>query len=188
VKCPRCGLDNSETSLRCSCGQDVEGLSEATEDKRFSMFGTTFQGAQIIESPASDNAKQHIARSFRAALAVPLIVLVLLFISEADIAGSLILMAVSAYIGWASYWGIVGVFKFIEGRRTAVKIGYFFEAHSFVREIAERLLTEKVGLGGMIAIPIGMGIVYGVLGGCVYEFMRCRRIAQNPALDPLEAE
>jgi hypothetical protein len=152
------------------------------------MFGTTFKGAQIIQSPASDNAKQLITRSFIVALAVPLNVLVLLFMSDADAVGSLILMAVSAYIAWASYWGIVGVFKFIEGRRTAVRIGHFFERHSFLKEMAERFLTEKVGLGGMIVFPVVIGMVYGVLGGCVYEFMRCLRIAQNPALDPLDAE
>ncbi|HEV2199542.1 MAG TPA: hypothetical protein VGR73_06960 [Bryobacteraceae bacterium] len=117
-------------------------------------------------------------------LAVSFIVLVLLFISEADIVGSLILMAVSVYIAWASYWGIVGVFKFIQGRRTAVKIGHFFERHSFLKGLAERFLTEGVGLGGMIVLPV----VYGVLGGGVYEFIRCRRIAQNPALDPLDVE
>jgi hypothetical protein len=121
------------------------------------------------------------------ALTVSLIVLVLLFISETDIPGSLILIAVSAYIAWASYWGIVGVFKFIEGRRTSLKIGHFFEANPFLSEMAERLLTEGAGLVGMIAIPVGTGMVYGVLGGCIYEFRRCRRIAQNPALD-IDAE
>ena len=164
--------------------------NDADDKKRFSLFGTTFSGAQIIQSPASDNAKQLITRSFIIAMSVPSIVLVLLFLIGADVIGSLILISVSAYIAWASYWGIVGVFKFIEGRRTAVKIGHFFD-HSFLEEMAKSFLTDPatgLGLVGMIVLPVVIGMVYGVLGGCVYEFMRCRRIAQNPALDPLDAE
>jgi hypothetical protein len=154
------------------------------------MFGTTFKGAQIIQSPASDNADQLITRSFELAVAVPLVVLILLLVSEADIVGSVILVAVSAYIAWACYWGIVGVFKFIGGRRTAAKIGHFFERHSFLERMARSFLTDPangLGPGGTVALTVVIGMAYGILGGCVYEFMRCRGVAQNPALDPLDA-
>jgi hypothetical protein len=180
-------LTGPETEPQTGCGEDSQKLPQASDQEQFRMFGTTFAGTQIIESPASDNAKQVIARSFKVTLALSLAVLGLLFADGANIAGLLVLTALSAYIAWASYWGIAGVFKLIEGRPIAVKIGEYFEAHPTLKEKTAEQLADKLGIVGIIAFPICIGIVYGVLGGCVYEFLRCRRIARNPEL-PAEAE
>jgi hypothetical protein len=45
-------------------------------------------------------------------------------------------------------------------------------------------IVEKSNLYGIILIPVALGMVYGTLGGGVYEFLKCRRIARHPDIAP----
>lgn len=60
------------------------------------MFGTTFRGAQIIRSPASDNAERHMIRSFVIAGVIPLLVLAPLLWNKVAILDSLLILSISA--------------------------------------------------------------------------------------------
>jgi hypothetical protein len=78
-------------------------------DEPFTMFGTTFRGAKIVRSPASDNAKRHMTRSWTFTGAATLVALALVFWHRIALPGVAPALGMSAYGAWASYWGVVGV-------------------------------------------------------------------------------
>jgi hypothetical protein len=138
------------------------------------MFGTTFRGAKIIQSPGSEDAKRHIIRSLAAAGATPLLLFFPLFWTGLATQYLVLLLGLSAYVAWASYWGAVGILSYvtdlqardIPAARTAVGI-----------DLAALWIGPIV-----LAAPVAIGILYGALGGGVHEFMKRRKLAKTPEI------
>src|SRR5580698_4342529 len=123
-------------------------------DEPFTMFGTTFRGAKIVRSPASDNAKRHMTRSWTFTGAATLVALALVFWHRIALPGVALALGMSAYGAWASYWGVVGVSgAMLDPNR---KRG---------NGIAFRFLSHQFGLLGVVGFPLLLGILYGTLGG-----------------------
>jgi hypothetical protein len=154
--------------------QDSPDARNQISESRFSIFGTTFQGAQIIQSPGSEDAKRHVFRSLAAAGAAPLLLLFPLVWTGLATQYLVLLLGLSAYVAWASYWGIVGIANYVadlgtrevpDDRSTAFSIELF------------ALWIGPI----LIAAPVVIGILYGALGGGVFEFMKRRKVARAPA-------
>ena len=96
VDCPHCGSRTAGAAKVCGCGYNLDERPQNPSFERFSMFGTTFRGAEIIQSPAVDDAEQLVIRSFVIAAVIPLIGLVLLLLHGVGIARSLLLTGFSA--------------------------------------------------------------------------------------------
>jgi len=113
------------------------------EPERFKMFGTTFEGSRVVQSPLSDNARFHMVRSSILLGVAPVIVLPLLLWKKWAVLGSLTLSVLSAYLGWASYWGVVGVANFLvdHGERRAAKTARHVVVHHF-------------GIYGAVGVPL----------------------------------
>jgi len=145
-----------------------------TSEFRFSIFGTTFQGAQIIQSPGSEDDKRHIFRSLVTAGATPLLLSFPLFWTGLATHRLLLLLGLSAYVAWASYWGTVGIASYVadlEARDVPVAravLGIDLAAH-WIGPI-------------VLAAPVAIGILYGALGGGVYEFMKRGKLAKAPEI------
>ncbi len=137
----------------------------------FTMFGVTFRGAQIIRAPAADDARRRVIRSWVLACVVPLPLLALLSWAGVGLLTSVALATASAYITWASYWGIMGIARILvdAGDQPAMETAV----------LAAILRLEPLILVAPIA---AVGILYGMLGGGVYEFLRCREIIKHPEL------
>jgi hypothetical protein len=144
--------------------------SRPSESDRFSIFGVTFRGAQIVQSPAADNAKRHVIRSSALGGIVSVLLLAALLWSGVSVSTSLLLAAISAYVAWASYWGTVGIARMLgnDGSRPG-------------QEMAEILMRLCLPLVGPLAL-IAIGALYGTLGGGASEFLKCREIIGNPGL------
>ena len=73
-----------------------------------------------------------------------------------------------AYVAWALYWGVPPVWR--------GWCGLFRNAGCFV-------FTTPAGwlilLLAFFYIPLVGGYLYGVLGGAIYEFLKCRRLAMG---------
>jgi hypothetical protein len=166
MKCPRCG-EEPEIAERCACGYDFPKRIELMQAEQFTMFGTTFRGTQIIRSPATDDARRHIIRSSVLAAIVPLLLLVPLLWNGVAVRDTLLVLMISAYVAWASYWGIVGVASAFtdHGDRPGWKVATHLTAH-------------HLGVY-LLGVPIVLGILYGVRGGCAYEFLKYRRVLKN---------
>ena len=153
--------------------QDSPDARGRTSESKFSIFGTTFQGAEIIQSPGSEAAKRHIFRSLATAGATPLLLCFPLVWTGLATQYLVLLLGLSAYVGWASYWGVVGIASYVadldagEVERTSVFSIY--------------LLASWLG-PIVLAAPVVIGILYGALGGGVYEFMKRRKLAKAPGI------
>ncbi len=116
-------------------------------------------------------------QSLIAAAVVPfLLLIILLVLFEFDGIAFLAVAGISAYVAWASYWGIVAAL------RLATNIGEGKLPKGFLGELISKFITEGLGLLGMVLAPIALGILYGILGGGVREFLNYRRLANNPDL------
>lgn len=93
--------------------QDLSNALSRDSESRFSIFGTTFQGAQIIQFPGSEDVKRHMFRSVAIAVAAPLLLFSPLAWTGLATQYLTILLALSAYVTWASYWGIVGMASYV---------------------------------------------------------------------------
>ena len=154
--------------------QDSPDARSRISESRFSIFGTTFQGAQIIQSPGSEDAKRHIFRSMATAGATPLLLFFPLFWTGLATQYLVVILGLSAYVAWASYWGISGILSYVADlqardvpvARTAIGI-----------DLAALWIGPIV-----LAAPVVIGILYGALGGGVYEFMKRRKLAKAPEI------
>ena len=147
-----------------------------TSEFRFSIFGTTFQGAQIIRSPKSEDDKRHMFRSLETAGATPLLLFFPLFWTGLATQYLVLLLGLSAYVAWASYWGIVGIASYVAD----------LEARDVPAAGIAVLGIDLAALwiGPMVlAALVAIGILYGALGGGVYEFMKRRKLAKTPAAE-----
>ncbi len=144
------------------------------EPEQFRMFGTTFQGSRVVQSPLSDNAKRHIFRSSILLGITPLIVLPVFLWNKLAALDSLALSVLAAYVAWASYWGGVGIADLLadHGERRAARAALHVAVH-------------HLGIYGLVGLPLTLGIVYGTLGGGAYEFVKSRRIVRNLGLPSL---
>jgi hypothetical protein len=145
-----------------------------TSESRLSIFGTTFQGAQIIQSPGSEDDKRHIFRSLVTAGATPLLLFFPLFWTGLATHRLLLLLGLSAYVAWASYWGAVGIARYVAD----------LEARDVPAASRAALGIDLVAfwIGPIVlAAPVAIGILYGALGGGVYEFMKRRKLVQRPS-------
>jgi hypothetical protein len=85
-----------------------------------------------------------------------------------------VILGLSAYVAWASYWGISGILSYVADlqardvpvARTAIGI-----------DLAALWIGPIV-----LAAPVVIGILYGALGGGVYEFMKRRKLAKAPEI------
>jgi hypothetical protein len=109
-----------------------------------------------------------------AAAGAPLLVLALLLFNGVDLRRSMLLASVALYAGWASYWGIAGTGGLLAGAADD-------EAGSRAVKRAGTFVVRHAGIWGVVGVPILLGLVHGNLGGGVYEFLRFRRIARDPA-------
>jgi hypothetical protein len=140
------------------------------------MFGTTFRGATVIQSPAADDARRQITLSLRIAVVVPLLFLSLLVLAGFEVFALLVLAGISAYVVWASYWGVVAAM------RAVTNLGEREAPEGFLGKFIMKFILEALGLLGMVVVPIMLGILYGTLGGGIREFLNYRRTANNPNL------
>jgi len=170
MQCPKCGID-TRTVGRCGCEFTLETQPRLAPSERFSMFGTTFEGARIVQSPAAENARQHVTRSWLLACAAPLIALAPLLWNRVSVLDSLALMCLSAYVAWATYWGTVGVSNFLMG-----------QANRRGAEAAMHFAAHRLGTYALVVVPLTLGILYGTLGGGMREFLKHRRVVRNPGL------
>jgi len=139
--------------------------------ERFSMFGTTFHGDKIVLSPADLDARQLIIRSFIIAPVSFLLATGLLVLNEVGVVTSLALAGFFTYIAWTSYWGIVGI---VRGWKEP-KCGEPIED----LDLRDTILQM---LGLLIVAPFVIGILYGLLGGGIREFLYYRRLAGKSAV------
>jgi hypothetical protein len=156
---------------------NFEARQEDREPERFGMFGTTFRGSHVVRSPAGDDAERHIWQSLLTAAVVPLLVLILLIMSHVTMLWTVMGTAISAYVAWTSYWGIVGVSDIL----TDITAGRSEEELPWYLKFVKELIEE--GFHTEWAVPLvafGMGVLYGVLGGGLYQFLKHRKIASNP--------
>ena len=151
----------------CLCGYDLRPAIGPAGSESFRLFGTTFQGSRIVESPASQEAKRQFRRSMVLAAAAPLVLLAVLLLNGFALAHWILPLALSSYLAWGSYWGTVGVIRMFSERK--------------VSRWAIELAARHASLYGLL-LPVLIGVLYGVLGGGVYEFQRARRIVKNPGL------
>lgn len=173
--CPRCQSLISDEVEQCACGYRFETQpTQSREPERFNMFGTTFLGEKITESPASEDAKSHLIRSVTIAGIVAVLFLVLLTLAHVRVFVSMLLAGLLAYLAWASYWGIVAA------TNAVADLGEQKAPEGFLGEFMMHVAVEALALGGMVLLPIVLGILYGILGGGVYEFLKYRKIANNP--------
>jgi hypothetical protein len=135
---------------------------------RFTIFGATFHGAEIVETPDSANAKLHMSRSLAVAAGAPPLVLLFAHLSGVSWTVSSVAAAIAIYVAWASYWGVLGVLELL--------------AHeaSGAADVAIHFLFHHLHIHGFV-LPVLIGVVYGTLGGGVWEFSKHRRTMRNPA-------
>ena len=131
------------------------------------MFGTTFEGAEIVQSPAGENAKRHMMWSSAALAVVTPIVGIACFLSDVLPIYSVALAVIAGYCVWASYWGAVAVSRVLTADHRGTKVGLHAMAH-------------HLNIYGLIGLPLTVGILYGTLGGGVYEFLKQRQLIRNP--------
>jgi len=141
------------------------------DSERFSMFGVAFQGSQLIQSPAGDNAKVHLRRSWIAAGAVALLALIGIWCWPLPAAAAVLLPGFAFYVGWACYWGFVGVADFLTDL-AARDANRGFAWHAGIH-----LLVERMSVYGPPLAFATVGIAYGILGGGIREFLKYRRLA-----------
>ena len=142
-------------------GQDSPDARSRTSESRFSIFGTTFQGAQIIQSPGSEDAKRHIFRSLATAGATPLLLFFPLAWTGLATQYLVLLLGLSAYVAWASYWGIVGIVSYVadlDAREVQCSASFSFNCLA-------------LWIGPIVLAPVVIGILYGALGGRVYAWL-----------------
>ncbi len=134
----------------------------------FAMFGVTFKGEQIIRSPAADDARRHVIRSWALACVVPLPLLIILSWYGVGLLNTVALAIATAYIMWGSYWGIVGIARILvdAAGQSSTETGVFAAFCACDCRI--------------LVVPIALGILYGILGGGVNEFLKCREIIKDP--------
>jgi len=133
------------------------------------MFGTTFQGAQVIRTPAAEDAKPHFKRSLIAAALAPPLVLLPLLPDNLTVHAAFLLVIPSTYAGWSIYWGFVGIGNLLLKDRSTV-------AESAIHGLAESLGEHPYVLAVILAL-------YSLCGGGIYEFRKYRRIAANLTVD-----
>jgi hypothetical protein len=85
----------------------------------------------------------------------------------------MLVLGLSAYVAWASYWGIVGVASYV--------------ADLGAREVpdecnaASSIYLLALWAGPIVlAAPVVIGVLYGALGGGAYEFTKYRKFAKGP--------
>lgn len=71
------------------------------------------------------------------------------------------------YLVWAGLWGIPAAWAWWRG--LFEKVGLVFLGNPFV------LLVLVVSF---FVVPLYFGYLYGVFGGAIYEYQKCRRLAQ----------
>ena len=177
MECPNCRLINPPDSAWCDCGYEFGArkrsresgrtLPPVPESARFEMFGTTFQEGQIVRSPEGDDARRYMVLSWVITGVALLLVLGLLFLNRVALYKSLLILTVSAYVAWASYWGVV-----------RVRNVWPDDTDSIGATIAVHIAAYQLGLFGL-AIPIVLGILYGVPGGGIHEFLRQRKVIRK---------
>jgi hypothetical protein len=74
------------------------------------------------------------------------------------------------YLVWSCYWGIPAIWRRWWGMFR--RVGCFLIANP---------LTWLILIVALFEIPLFVGYMYGVFGGAVYEYRKCRRIAEGTA-------
>ncbi len=133
------------------------------------MFGTTFEGSRLVHQPAIDDAKVHLTRSWVMSGVAPLLLMVVLFWIQMAVVRALILTGSLIYIVWACYWGFVGLFD------TVTMYGERLFHNPKTEHMAITFILHVFGVG----LPLVIAILYGILGGGAYQYVRYRRIASN---------
>jgi hypothetical protein len=143
----------------------------------FSLFGTTFEDSRIVKSPASEDAKEHLARStFVTAIASGVLFVGTALMSHKSMA-AFELAAAFSYLVWASYWGILAVVNGL----AEITIREMPNLKAWSKAIADKLFEHGAGFL-LILLPIAVGIVFGVLGGGTFVFLRYLKIAKHPEM------
>ncbi len=154
----------------------------ASSPQGFRIFGVALRGAEIVESPASEDAKRRLRTSWIFTAAGPLAILMLLVTNGVGWTFSLKFAGMSVYVVWAWYWGFIALMNFLTGSDKRVEAATDLTTAFSGPAAVIFGIDSGIAFIAVVALGILLGVVYGTLGGGIREFLKYRSMARNPGL------
>jgi len=136
-----------------------------SSDREFRLFGATFRGTELMDSPAMANAREHMRRSIVVSAVAPVFAVAVLLLAGVSVRTALVCGAVAIYLAWSCYWGVVGLSdKAADDRwRNGMKEAWVDGGY------VSTIFT--------VLFPWAVALVFGPFGGGIYFFLRYRKLA-----------